>query len=94
MMRWVFIGLAVMISAAQPPNTGGPVHGPYADKDGGTWRCHQGETVEKAKRVHCECKQICTDNGDGTMSAKEDSTCMTYCGRPQCLCHIDSSECH
>lgn len=58
-------------------------HGPYADREG--WHCHQGETVERAKRVHCACKMPCDNDG------MEDRTCQTYCTSPKCLCHVDES---
>lgn len=58
-------------------------HGPYADRDG--WVCHQGETVERAKRVHCGCKPRCENDG------QEDRGCLTYCTSPKCQCHLDDS---
>lgn len=59
------------------------VHGPYADKEG--WVCYYGPTREDAKRVHCECKSKCDNDG------MEDKTCMTYCTSPKCQCHLDSN---
>lgn len=74
----LFVAFALGVqSPAQRP------HGPYADREG--WVCHQGDTVEKAKRVHCACKAPCENGGH------EDHGCLTYCTSPKCLCHLDSS---
>jgi hypothetical protein len=68
--------------AAQTP------HGPYADKPG--WVCYRGETLDQYKRVHCDCKPPCENEG------REDVSCQVYCvphdeQARRCLCHIDES---
>jgi hypothetical protein len=80
MRAWLVVvavaGLGVQDPAPRP-------HGPYADRDG--WVCHQGDTVDRAKRVHCWCKMPCDNDG------VEDRRCQTYCAGLKCLCHTDSS---
>lgn len=84
-MRVVVLVLVAIVSlSAQSP---APTHGPYADKDGGTWVCHRGATVERAKRVQCGCKAPCDNDG------MEDRACLTYCTSPKCQCHLDEA-CH
>lgn len=76
------LGLLLLALAFQAPPSPLP-HGPYADRDG--WVCYYGPTREAQKRVHCECKSRCDNDG------MEDKSCLTYCTSPKCQCHLDDS---
>jgi hypothetical protein len=54
------------------------------------WVCYRGETLDQYKRVHCDCRPPCENEG------REDVSCQIFCvpydeQARRCLCHLDES---